>query len=250
MRFVEVREIKGLYIDNINNRKYLKPWEEEALKNFEAKLINKESAFPCIPATLGFTTNQFRYGFIEHLSKETNMLEFASILREYTETNRSYGKYTSLIVFFNTPPEMLEENKIEKFEQLFWKQLNGLSTIDQIAWPQHIPVDPHQPAWEFCFHGEPYFMYCATPAHKNRKSRHFNCFMLAITPRWVLKEFHSSPTNATKLKTLIRQRLENYDSIPPHPSLNTYGQENNYEWEQYFLHDDDTTLEECPFHKK
>jgi FPC/CPF motif-containing protein YcgG len=139
---------------------------------------------------------------------------------------------------------------VEEFEQLFWQQLNGLREKDNQEWPQHIPEDPHSPIWEFCYNGEPYFMYCASPAHKNRKSRHFDYFMLAITPRWVLQEFNSSASNAAKIKSHIRNRLSLYDSIDVHPDLNSYGNKDNYEWKQYFLRDDETSLSKCPFHKK
>ena len=56
-----------------------------------------------------------------------------------------------------------------------------------------------------------------------------------------------------QIKSLIRERLAHYDQINPHPVLNRYGQEDNYEWKQYFLRDDQTTLSKCPFtshHKK
>jgi FPC/CPF motif-containing protein YcgG len=73
--------------------------------------------------------------------------------------------------------------------------------------------------------------------------------MLAITPRWVLENFNASPTFAKKIKERIRKRLVNYDNIDIHPDLNSYGNENNYEWKQYYLRDDDTALSKCPFHK-
>ena len=100
--------------------------------------------------------------------------------------------------------------------------------------------------WEFCYHGEQYFMYCATPAHINRKSRHFPYFMLAITPRGVLERFNTSPHRAAKIKEKIRERLAEYDSISIHPDLNTYGKDDNHEWKQYFLRDEDTTYQNVP----
>jgi len=92
-------------------------------------------------------------------------------------------------------------------------------------------------------------MYCASPAHRNRNSRHFDYFMLAITPRWVLKEFNKEKSYAKKIKSQVRNRLKHYDAINIHPDLNTYGNNDNYEWRQYFLRDDDTSLSKCPFHR-
>jgi uncharacterized protein len=92
-------------------------------------------------------------------------------------------------------------------------------------------------------------MYCATPAHTNRRSRHFDTMMLAITPRWVLQAFNKSEIRAKKIKDSIRKRLKNYDAIDVHRDLNRYGADDNYEWKQYFLRDDDTALTRCPFHR-
>lgn len=131
----------------------------------------------------------------------------------------------------------------------FWEQLNGISKLDEMEWPTHIPIDPQNPLWEFCYHNEQYFMFCGTPAHQNRQSRYSSHFMLAITPRWVLEEFHSVPSIVAKIKPEIRKRLEKYDSISIHPDLNSYGEEDNFEWRQYFLHDDETSLSKCPFHR-
>lgn len=248
MNLFEVSGMKKLF--SKDEKLELEKWQKEALENFEAKINDKHRPFPCIPATQGYFLNHFRYGFVGDPRNAKTITELASVLKEYSINSREFGRYSSLIVFFKNPQDLIETYNVDKFEQLFWKQLNGLSSLDPLDWPNHIPDDPHNPAWEFCFHGEPYFMYCATPSHKNRKSRHFNVFMLAITPRWVLENFNASSSKINKIKSEIRNRLANYDSIPAHPSLNTYGQNDNYEWKQYFLHDEDTTLNRCPFHKK
>ncbi|MEH7884995.1 YqcI/YcgG family protein [Bacillus sp. JJ1609] len=223
--------------------------ERKILQVFSKKIQNKNRPFPCIPATIGHSLNQFCFGFTGDPTKQSTIQELANLLHEYTKVSRSLGKFTSLVIFFETPVNLFESYKVEDYEQLFWEQLNGLGKMDVADWPAHIPVDPEDSAWEFCFHGEQYFMYCATPAHEKRKSRHFPCFMLAITPRWVLTEFNSSPAAAAKIKANIRKRLEHYDSSPIHPDLNSYGNDDNFEWKQYFLHDEKTSLSECPFHK-
>ncbi|WP_438825092.1 YqcI/YcgG family protein [Bacillus sp. JJ1122] len=223
--------------------------KRKILRIFNEKIQNKNRPFPCIPATTGHSLNQFCYGFAGDPTKQSTSEELANLLREFTEVSRSLGKFTSLVIFFDTPADLIESYKVEDYEQLFWELLNGLGKMDVADWPAHIPSDPENSAWEFCFHGEQYFMYCATPAHEKRKSRHFPCFMLAITPRWVLTEFNSSAAGAAKIKANIRKRLELYDTSPIHPDLNSYGNDDNFEWKQYFLHDEQTSLSECPFHK-
>jgi uncharacterized protein len=240
--------MNGLYAHGSSSQDQLLAWEKEALEKFFAKMGDKEKPFPCIPATIGFSMNQLKYGFVGSPRRDTTIKEIASLLSSYTEQSRGFGDYTSLIIFFETPEEM-KEVPVEEFEQLFWEHLSGLNGLDKFDWPEDLPQDPHNPIWEFCFNGEKYFMYCATPAHKNRKSRHFDVLMLAITPRWVLQEFNKSKSYAKRIKAQVRKRLAKYDSISIHPDLNTYGAEDNFEWRQYFLRDDDTSLSKCPYHQ-
>lgn len=240
--------MNGLYTHGSSSRNQLLDWEKHALDSFFAKISDKEKPFPCIPATIGFSMNQLKYGFIGSPRRDTTIKELASLLTSYTEQSREFGNFTSLIIFYETP-ETMKNATVEEYEQIFWEHLSGLTALDDFDWPEDIPQDPHDPIWEFCFNGEKYFMYCATPAHKNRKSRHFDVMMLAITPRWVLQEFNKSQGYAQRIKAQVRKRLANYDRISIHPDLNTYGAEDNFEWRQYFLRDDDTSLSKCPYHR-
>lgn len=241
--------INKLYKDSLSSRNQLHKWERIALEKFEEKMKDKEQLFPCIPATIGHSTNQIRYGFVGDPRRSSTIEEVALLLSAYTKSSKEYGKFTSLIIFYETPSDLKTSYNVEMFEKLFWEQLSGLSDKDHMDWPDQIPHDPHNPIWEFCYNGEKYFMYCATPSHVNRKSRHFDFFMLAITPRWVLNEFNKNETFAKNIKSQVRKRLENYDTIDVHPDLNSYGHETNFEWRQYFLRDDDSSLSRCPFHQ-
>ncbi|RXZ01416.1 YqcI/YcgG family protein [Fictibacillus sp. S7] len=238
-----------LYDSDTIRREKLASWQERAIDEFERRMRSATRPFPCIPATIGESLGQFRFGFAGNPGHTSSVEALAALLKEYTECAKDCGDYTSLIVFYETPWEMAESMKVEEYEQLFWSQLAGLAERDTSEWPAHIPNDPHEHLWEFCFHEEQYFMYCGTPAHVNRHSRYFPCFILAITPRWVLEKFNSSPSRASKIKQRIRDRLKKYDSIDIHNGLKTYGNEDNYEWKQYFLRDDDTAVSKCPFHR-
>ncbi|MFP7298152.1 YqcI/YcgG family protein [Neobacillus niacini] len=225
-------------------------WKKDAMNKFHERMMDKEQLFPCIPATMGYKLNRFYFGFVSNPQQPQASKRLAHLLREYSNIYKSIGTYTSLIIFYEPSPICSVDLSVEDYEQLFWEQLNQISEMDEMEWPSHIPTDPNSTMWEFCFHGEQYFMYCATPSHINRNSRYFPYFMLAITPRWVLEKFTASPQHAEKVKTKIRERLSDYDSISIHPDLNTYGNNDNYEWKQYFLRDDKTTISQCPFHKK
>lgn len=241
--------MRELFKDVPSHRKLLNHWERETLEKFAVKMSEKQKLFPCIPATIGYFKNQLRYGFIGDPRKEDTVYELGELLGQFTSESRNFGPYTSLIVFYQAFEDGGDTYTVEDYEQLFWKQLCGLAAIDSTEWPGEIPMDPHNPMWEFCFSGERYFMYCATPANIHRQSRHFDVMMLAITPRWVLEEFNKQEFFARNIKARIRKRLDNYDVVPIHPDLNSYGAEDNFEWKQYFLRDDDTSLSKCPFYR-
>lgn len=232
-----------------SRRSLFENWQLQAYEAFASKMSDKDNLFPCIPATQGFHLNHFRYGFVSDPRKDTAVTELAVILKTYSETSRSTGNLSSLVVLFETPEDLRNSFSVTDYEELFWSLLNQLSDQDEKEWPDHIPIDPSENAWEFCYHEEQYFVYCGTPAHVNRQSLHGEVFTLAITPRWVLDEFNTSPISSEKVKQKIRQRLADYDTAPAHPELKKYGQEDNFEWKQYFLRDDHTSLRKCPFHK-
>ncbi|MGN8644569.1 YqcI/YcgG family protein [Gracilibacillus sp. HCP3S3_G5_1] len=238
-----------LYKNDIDKRELLDPWQETMIRRFKEKMLDKEKPFPCIPATIGFALDQLRYGFLGVPTEEQTMQELAALLGIYSKHAREFGDYTSLIVFYKIPEEQKKSYTVEQYEQLFWEQLSNLRIYDSEEWPNDIPVDPHHHLWEFCFHGERYFIYCATPSHKQRNSRSFSTFMLAITPRWVFQNFNEWK-HAEKIIKQVRRRVQNYDSVPIHPELKSYGEHNNFEWKQYFLRDDNQNLSKCPFHIK
>jgi uncharacterized protein len=225
----------------------LQPWEKSAYFSFQEKMKSKSNPFPCIPATQGYSLHHICYGFIGDPRDKISIDVLVKLLKEYTEKSKNYGSFTSLVVFFHTKQLNFS---IEQYERLFWDILNKLSEKDSEDWPQDIPINPDDSKWEFCFNGERYFVYCATPAHEKRKSRYFPYMMFALTPRWVLEKFYQNKNAAENIKQMIRKRIANYDEVPIHPELKSYGKKDNFEWKQYFLRDNNTSLNQCPFHKK
>jgi uncharacterized protein len=225
----------------------LTKWHRNAVLAFDKKMMNKTLKFPCIPAYQGYMLNHIRFGFAGDPRHQETFNELADMLKAYGDCSRETGDYSALVVFFETPLDLQKEFSVLDYEHLFWKLLNQVNEKDDDDWLETISPYPEDHTWEFCFNKERYFFYCATPAHEKRKSRHFPFFMLAITPRWVLEKFSSSEEKAIKVKELIRERLIDYDSVPPHPNLKWYGQSDNHEWKQYYLRDDETTMPSCPF---
>ncbi|HWO76736.1 MAG TPA: YqcI/YcgG family protein [Bacillus sp. (in: firmicutes)] len=226
----------------------LDDWQKHAFLMFHSKIADKERKFPCIPAIQGYVLDQLRYGFVADPRTEDAIKETAYFLKEYGQCSKDIGEYSALILFYKTPYDLQILTTVKLFEQIFWNLLNKVSTLDTKEWPKSVSPDPSHFSWEFCFEGERYFIYCATPAHEHRYSRYFPYFMLAITPRWVLNHFFTTNQASGKITEVIRERLVKYDKMQPHPDLKWYGQEDNHEWKQYFLRDDNTGMSSCPFH--
>lgn len=222
-------------------------WKQEAYRSFSSTIADDANTYPCFPARQGFLTNNLRFSFISDPREESAAKELANALKEYGAISRDTGKYASFAVFLETPNDILDSYDVEDYRELFWKLLNNVTAFDQKEWPEDIPTEPSDPKWEFCFDGEPYFVFCATPAHEDRRSRNFPCLLLAFQPRWVFNDLNDTTVFGQKMKKLIRKRLVAYDGIPGHPDLKWYGQEDNHEWKQYFLSDDDSSPSKCPF---
>ncbi|GAA0136822.1 YqcI/YcgG family protein [Paenibacillus sp. YSY-4.3] len=223
-------------------------WKYDAYRQFALKLADTEYLFPCIPATIGFKRRQFRYGFVSDPRTDRAAAELAGLLGCFGEESRSFGKYASLVLFFETPQELIQSCTVAEYKDIFWRLLLKVRELDDRDWPVHVPADPHDPLWEYCFGQEQYFVYCATPAHRLRQSRYFPYFIMAITPRWVLEEFNASGEAAAHIRNKIRERILAYDAASIHPDLNSYGSGDNFEWKQYFLGDDSApSASRCPF---
>ncbi|GAB6927290.1 YqcI/YcgG family protein [Paenibacillus sp. JCM 10914] len=224
----------------------LEGWQRDAMIQLNRKLSDRSAKFPCIPAVQGHALQHFRYGFIPLGEAPESAEILAGLLHEYGRGSRQFGPYTSLVVLIHAE-ERDHQVGVEYYERLFWQLLSRTTAYDTQPWPTDLPEVPSEHLWEYCYGGEPYFVYCGTPAHENRQSRSFPYMMLAFTPRWVLQQFNARAKQAQRTKELIRQRLAAYDPVPPHPDLKFYGAEDNYEWKQYFLRDDNESLPKCPF---
>lgn len=221
-------------------------WQQSAYTDFAAMVADEANTFPCIPARKGFLSNHLRYSFIGDPREEQSIKTLALCLKEYNKHCQTCGNYTTHTIFFKTSNDM-HKFDVADYTILFWSVLNNLTKFDEIDWPKEIPTDPSHNEWEFCFNGEPYFVSCATPAHKIRKSRHFSTLLMAFQPRWIFEEINDSTAFGRKLKKLIRKRINEYDDIPAHPDLKWYGQEGSNEWKQYFLSDENDSPLKCPF---
>ncbi len=222
-------------------------WEINAFQQFTEMVTDDEQKYPCIPCQVGFMSGHLRYGFVGDPRMPNTAKDIAKLLEAYGECSRETGKYSSLVIFCKTPVDLLNEYKIQDYEKLFWSLLTQVSDLDKLDWPSQISTDPNDSTWEFSFDGHPYFCFNSTPAHSLRKSRYFPYYLLAFQPRWVFEGINDHTKIGRTMKKAIRERLEKFDSVPAHPSLQWYGSSENLEWKQYFLPDDNQIPTKCPF---
>ncbi|TGB02270.1 YqcI/YcgG family protein [Halobacillus salinus] len=228
------------------DKESLEPWKRSVYDDFSRMMTDREHPYPCVPGVQGFLQDSLRFGFAGDPRTPKAAEQFACQLIQYGNISRETGPYASIVIFFDTT-HIPKDISTSEYEELFWTLLTRVHQMDEEPWPEHIPTNPSDPGWEFCFNGQPYFAFCATPTHLNRKSRHFPTFLIALQPRWVFEDIHDGTTYGRKLKAAIRNRLEAFDQVPAHPSLKWYGQDGNLEWQQYFLHDDNNIPLQCPF---
>ena len=221
-------------------------WEKAAYEDFKKIVMDKHNAFPCTLGIAGYLANQLRFGFIaEKADSIESSKKVAAMLQSFIPCARTFGKNTSLVLFFSETRDL----GLAKYEEMFWQILNASAALDAKAWPKHISTDPNDFLWEFSFAGEPTFVVCNTPSHQLRRSRYSKNFMITFQPRWVFNGVvGDGAPNSERIKTEIRRRLTLFDSIPPSPDLGSYGESNNKEWKQYFLRETNALrTQQCPF---
>lgn len=224
-------------------------WERQAFHAFETAMADRQRPFPCTLGIAGLAANQLRFHFITHdpVSDEAAR-EVAAALQSYVPCARGFGKNTSLVVMFKQSQDL----GLPAYEALFWRLLNAVHQLDARPWPDDIPRDTESERWEFSFAGEPMFVVCNTPSHKQRASRHAENFMVTFQPRWVFDGvIGPQAPNSDRIKGEIRRRLAAFDAIPPSPDLGAFGEAGNREWTQYFLGDtNEPRTSGCPFHPR
>ena len=222
-----------------------KPWEKRAIELFRGRMLSTSRPFPCIFGVDAVRRETLRYCFIPAAAERIPALTGA--LREYASQCRGLGIRTSLVAFFEPawPVRTMDEYKAE-----FWRLLNGLSAADSEPWPTGIDADPESPEWEFSCFGTAFFVVVNTPFHEARSSRYFEYLAITFQPRFVFDSLGPDTPAGRNARKVIRGRLTEYDTVPPHPQLGGFGKPGNREWVQYFVTDDNIPVpdsEKCPF---
>ena len=212
--------------------------QRRVFAEFSTVLESIERPFPCLFAIQGYQSDQLRYIF----QADIDMRLLAITLGDFLQRARSFGPNTSLVLF--TKPD--KTVSLDVYRKTFWTLLHSLVQVDDQPWPNHIPIELSNPLWEFSFAGEPIFVVCNTPAHLLRQSRKASCFMVTLQPRWVFDQILGTDKAAEQAFSAVRKRLIPYDPVLVSPALGKYGHPDTYEYQQYFLSDDNQPAA-CPF---
>ena len=223
-------------------------WWHEAYEDLSSTLVDADQKFPCIYAIRAHRNNTLRFVFLSDSESEASIAAFGHALSEYVKVCRSLAPYTAFLAFFGAD---CEEMTLEQHHSEFWRVLQRLHELDASPWPTHIPTDPAEPLWEFCFSGEPMFVLGGGPAHVVRRSRYTPARTISFQPRFMFDELIATPTLLGRARRIIRGRVLEMDGLPVHPMIQMYHEEGNREWRQYVVPDDNSPIEGvCPFHAR
>jgi len=219
-------------------------WKKKRYMTFRETMQNTQ--YPCYFAVNAEENDTARYLFSGSIYDRDSLLKTREGLRQYLERYQSIADRTTLVIFFKPPDEAQSE---QEYRDQFWKLLKFLNNRDPEPWPNDVPEDPANPEWEFCFSGEPMFIVGRAPFYTDRKSR-YTPYGLEITiqPRKILDDISGDTIEGQQARSVIRNRLEDYDDLGPHPDIGDYGDSDSQEWKQYLLPtSNETSLSDFPF---
>jgi uncharacterized protein len=237
---LDKQQIQALIDQNL-----LMGWEKKSYLDFRRVMLDNSAPYPCYFAVEAEKKGWARYLFADSANDEKELKRVKVGLEEYLQNYRSISKRTTMIIFFKPLPK---NTPAEEYKKQFWNVLKYLHENDSHPWPEDIPADPNHPKWEFCFAGEPMFIVARAPYFNARRSRYNeNGLEITIQPRGTLEDITGETPQGKQVRKIIRQRLEKYDFISPHPDIGDYGDPNNLEWKQYILPDtNDESVVRCP----
>jgi FPC/CPF motif-containing protein YcgG len=223
-------------------------WWHEAYDALSRTLTASSQKYPCIYAIRAHRNNALRFIFLNDSETDAAIAAFGRALSEYVKICHSLAPHTAFLAFVRADREELT---LEEHHSEFWHVLQRLHELDASAWPAHIPTDPAEPLWEFCFSGEPMFALGSGPVHVARRSRYSPVRTISFQPRYMFDELISTPDLLAKARRIIRARVLEMDGFPVHPIIQMYHEEGNREWRQYVVPEDNSPIEGvCPFHAR
>ena len=135
-------------------------------------------------------------------------------LTELTHRVKSVPKkdriYTPLLCVF----ENTNFHSVEKEQDFAWIILQKIHNNDIMEWPHHIPKNPDNSKWSFCFNDVELFINISCPNHHHVKSRNLgDNIVFVINPRihFDIVAGMNDP-KGLKIRQTIRERSKKYNN--------------------------------------
>ncbi|RPE03644.1 YqcI/YcgG family protein [Candidatus Pantoea deserta] len=221
-------------------------WKTEGFRDIAFRLADRE--FPCLFARHAWKSETLLFGLISQQATEKDLLAVMQQFVHRTKTLPEEARlYSPLILIF----ERSGLHTLAEAQQFAWQQLQFLHDNDTHSWPEHIPENPQDSAWSFCFGGVELFVNISCPGHSRLRSRNLGKrAVLIINPRPHFDILASQrDPKGIKIREKIRHRVCNYNNGYVPSELGFYGDENSLEWKQYQLDEPGAlNLARCPLH--
>lgn len=223
----------------------LADWRATRYETFRETMVDEDAPYPCYFAVEAEEEGLFRYVFPGNPDDADVRTQLADALETYLASYESVGEITSLVVLFEPPPD---EQSAETYKRQFWNLLEYLGENDPEPWPETVPTDPGHPKWRYCLAGEPLFIVARAPFYEARRSRHTPYGLeITIQPAGVFDGLSGMTDEGQKARSIIRDRLADYDDVPRHPDSGDYADPRRHEWKQYLLPEtNDESVARCP----
>lgn len=223
-------------------------WLTPAHAAFTQTVLAVEPGYPCHFGVRGQLDGNNSFAALdERAGAALDLAHLARSLMGFQRRAWSGAKRQSLIVFVGPPrpPADLDADVAR-----FWGLLAALRRHDPAPWPVDVPTDARDPGWQWCFGGEPWFVFMCSPAYRIRRSRNVGpCLTMVFQTRRVFEGLSGTSVAGRAAKATVRERLLAYDAVPAHPHLGDGTASTRHKWRQYALPDDQAELtpEACPW---
>lgn len=234
-----------LTTDQIETGVNLPGWVPSEYNAFRSQVVAE--GFPCHFGTIAQNRGHLRYTY-------SNVGDWSTLpdsLAEFMELSRTNPQVRHALIGFFEPET--GEKSFDYYQGRFWDVCNFLHENDTKPWPADVPSSTDDPLWEFCFDGEPLFLFSGFPAYKQRNSRRFgDGMMILYQPKRVFNGIEGATLGGIRAREFIRPRLQAWDGgMEMHPDFNILDEALAFRWKQYCASDNNTpAVGKCPFLSK
>jgi uncharacterized protein len=224
-------------------------WVRRAYGEFHARLTDGDD-YPCHFGVQAQRSGHNRFAAVARDPGRADAEALGRALLSYAERSRSGPRRQSFVVFAGPPPPEDASGPGGDDDACFWRILSALSSVDPAPWPAGYSQDTKDPDWQWCFGGQPWFVFAGSPTNSVRRSRNFGgCLALVFQTMRVFEGLLDSKRSWHAAKDRIRASLERYDTLPIHPHFGALTDEASYRWRYAVLPDDQRVApaEGCPF---